>query len=102
MQKLYAKWVPKCLNVDQKRQWCQSSEQISDFFRHDPDDFLSRLLTMDETWFYHYDPETKQQSMEWWHSGSPHPKKFQVQKSLEKFSLRFFGIKKASSSFIIF
>jgi len=32
-------------------------------------------VTMDETWLYHYDPETKQQSMEWWHSGSPRPKK---------------------------
>jgi len=36
---------------------------------------------MDETWLYHYDPETKQQSMEWRHSGSPRPKKFRVQKS---------------------
>jgi len=36
---------------------------------------------MDETWLYHYDPETNQQSMEWWHCGSPHPKKFRVQKS---------------------
>ena len=35
---------------------------------------------MDETWLYHYDPETKQQSMEWQHSSSPCPKKFQVQK----------------------
>jgi histone-lysine N-methyltransferase SETMAR len=39
---------------------------------------------MDETWFYHYDPETKHQSMEWWHSGSSHPKKFRVQKSAGK------------------
>jgi len=28
-------------------------------------------VTVDETWLYHYDPETKQQSMEWRHSGSP-------------------------------
>ena len=27
MRKLSAKWVPKCLNGDQKRQRCQSSEQ---------------------------------------------------------------------------
>jgi len=27
MQKLSAKWIPKCLNADQKRQRCQSSEQ---------------------------------------------------------------------------
>ena len=85
MRKLSAKWVPKCLNADQKRQRWQSSQQILDFFfRRDPDDSLSRLVTMDETWFYHYDPETKQQSMEWRHSGSPRPKKFLEQKSAGK------------------
>jgi len=84
MRKLSTKWVPKCLNADQKRQRCQSSEQHLEFFRRDPNDFLSRLVTMDETWLCHYDPETKQQSMEWRHSGSPRPKKFQVQKSAGK------------------
>ena len=39
---------------------------------------------MDETWLYHYDPETKQQSVEWRHSSSPHPKIFRVQKSAGK------------------
>jgi len=41
---------------------------------------------MDETWLYHYDPETKQkqQSMEWRYSGSPRPKNFRVQKSAGK------------------
>jgi len=84
MRKLSAKWVLKCLNVDQKRQRCQKSEQILEFFRRDPNDFLSRLVTMDETWLYHYDSETKQQSVEWRHSGSPRPKKFRVQKSAGK------------------
>jgi len=32
MGKLSAKRVPKCLNADQKRQRCQSSEQIWNFF----------------------------------------------------------------------
>ena len=75
MQKVSAKWVPKCLNADQKRQRCQSSEQILEYFRRDPNYFLSRLVTMDESWLYHYDPETKQQSVEWRHSGSPCPKR---------------------------
>jgi len=46
----------------------------------------TRLVTMDETSLYHYDPETKQQSMEWEHSGSsrPAPKKIRVQKSAGK------------------
>jgi len=71
MRKLSAKWVSKCLNVDQKRQWWLSSEQHLEFFRRDPYEFLSRMVTMDETWLYHYDPETTQQSLEWRHSGSP-------------------------------
>jgi len=41
MHKLSMKWVPKCLNVDQKRQQCQLSEQLLKFFRHDPNDFQS-------------------------------------------------------------
>ena len=80
MRKLSEEWVPKCLNADQKCQRCQSTEQLLEFFRSDANYFLSRLVTMDETWLYHYDSETKQQSMEWRHSGSPRPKKFRVQK----------------------
>jgi len=60
-----------------KRQRCQPSEQLLEFFRLDPNDFLSRLVTMEETWLYHYDPEA-------WHSSSPRPKKFRVQKSAGK------------------
>ena len=84
MQKLSAKWVPKCLNADQRLQRCQSSEQLLEFCQRNPNDFLSGLVTMDKTWLYHYNPETKQQSVEWWHSGTPRPKKLRVQKSTGK------------------
>ena len=40
--------------------------------------------------------------MEWRHSGSPRPKFSECKNPLEKFSPRFFVIKTASSSFIIF
>jgi hypothetical protein len=35
---------------------------------------------MVESWISIYDPETKEQSKEWKHSGSPHLKKFKTQK----------------------
>jgi len=41
MRKFSAKWVLKCLNADQKCQWCQSSDQHLEFFWHNPNDFLS-------------------------------------------------------------
>jgi hypothetical protein len=73
-----------------------------EFFRRDLDGFISRLVTMNETWLYHYDPETKQQSMEWRRSGSSRHKNSECKNPLENFSPRFFGVKKASSSLIIF
>ncbi|KAG8195681.1 hypothetical protein JTE90_003825 [Oedothorax gibbosus] len=35
------------------------------------DDFLSQVVTGDETWVAYVTPESKQQSMEWRHSDSP-------------------------------
>jgi len=86
MQKLFAKWVPKCLNADKKCQQCQSSEQNWNFFSAiQMISCWARLVTMDETWLYHYAPETKQQSMQWRrHSVSPCPQNFRVQKSAAK------------------
>jgi hypothetical protein len=43
--------------------------------------FLQRVITGDEAWIYEYDPETRRQSEEWKHSGSPHSKK--VRKSFK-------------------
>jgi hypothetical protein len=62
-----------------------SSEQRLELFVWcDPNYFLSRLVTTDENWLYHYYPETKQQSMEFLHGGSPSPKKILMQKSAGK------------------
>jgi len=96
MRKLSAKWVPKCLNADQKRQRCQSHEQLLEFFGAiQMISCWARLVTIDETWSYHYDPETKQQSMGWRHNGSPStapPQKIPNAKILCKSSrLDFFG-----------
>ncbi|PNF43745.1 hypothetical protein B7P43_G13766 [Cryptotermes secundus] len=38
-------------------------------------DFLGRIVTLDETWAHSYEPHLKRQSTEWKHPGSPRPKK---------------------------
>jgi histone-lysine N-methyltransferase SETMAR len=83
MRKLSAKWVPKCLTSEQKQARVQTSTAVLAHFSDTPD-FLARLVTEDETWLHIYDPETKEQSKEWRHSGSPRPKKFRAQKSAKK------------------
>jgi len=47
---------------------------------------------MDESWLYHYEPETKQQSVEWRHSGSPRPKKIPSAKSAGKIFASIFWV----------
>jgi len=71
--------------------WASRLSNFWNFFRRDPNDFLSRLVTMEETWLYHYDPDTKQQSMERRHSSSPRPKNSKCKNPLEIFSPRFLG-----------
>ena len=48
------------------------------------DDFLLRLVTVDETWVHYYEPENKAQSHQWVGPGSPRPKKFKTQPSAGK------------------
>ena len=45
---------------------------------------LDALVTCDESWIYCYDPETKRQSSQWKHAGSPRPKKSRQSKSTDK------------------
>jgi len=50
-----------------------------------------QMISCRDWWpFYHFDPETKQQSVEWLHSGSPRPKNFGLQKSAGKFLASIF------------
>ncbi|XP_071104776.1 uncharacterized protein [Haliotis cracherodii] len=75
MHKVSARWVPKLLTADQKRQRESLSRENFKPFEGDPDNFLKRFVTMDETWVHHFEPESKQQSKQWKHVTSPIPKK---------------------------
>jgi len=41
------------------------------------DQFLLNIVTGDESWIHHFDPEEKRLSMQYRHTSSPRPKKFQ-------------------------
>jgi histone-lysine N-methyltransferase SETMAR len=84
LRKVSARWVPRMLTDEQKASRLRTSTALLEQFRQNPEDFLSRFITMDETWVHHFDPETKQQSMAWKHSTSPPPKKFRVAASAGK------------------
>ena len=65
MRKLSAKWVPKRLKTDQKLNGASRLSKFWNFFGAiQMISCRALVVTMDETWLYHYEPETKQQSME--------------------------------------
>jgi histone-lysine N-methyltransferase SETMAR len=51
---------------------------------------FSRIVTSDETWVHHFEPETKRQSMEWHHPQSRRNKKFKTAPSAGKVMVTVF------------
>lgn len=84
MNKVSSRWVPRLLTVDQKRERVKLSVQNLELFEADPEGFAARFITMDETWVHHFEPEYKQQSMQWKHPFSPTPRKARVVPSAGK------------------
>ena len=82
--KVCARWVPRMLTQDQKDRQRDACQDLLDRYEAEGDGFLDRIITGDETWCHHHEPESKRQSLEWHHSHSPAKKKFKTQTSAGK------------------
>ena len=80
MRKICGKFVPRVLREDQKERSCHDCREMVELINSDPA-VLDALVTCDESWIYCSDPETKRQSSQWKHAGSPRPKKARQSKS---------------------
>ena len=74
MQKICAKVVPRVLREDQKERRCHDSRELVKLINSYPA-VLHALVICDKSWIYCYDPETKRQSSQWKHAGSPRQSK---------------------------
>ena len=70
-----AKWVPKILTKCQKQKRIFSAKENLYLHSLDPDFFEGHIVTGDETYIHHVDPEDKRQSMQWLPSCSSRPEK---------------------------
>ena len=84
LKKISARWVPRLLTADNKRIRVLNCKTGLDLFRRNPEEFLRRYITVDETWIHCYTPETKEQSKQWVTKGDPAPKKAKTVKSAGK------------------
>lgn len=90
MNRVSCRWVPRMLTVENKRQRRAAAIEFLDMCKADPDKFFRRIVTCDETWIHYYDPETKQQSMQWQRRGERAPIKFKTQPSAGKIMASIF------------
>ncbi len=58
MKKVFSKWVPHLLTMEQKQEGINDSESCLVLFTHNKQDFLGQFVTMDKTQSHHFTPET--------------------------------------------
>jgi len=91
MSKVSAKWVPRNLTNHDRARRVTTSQEIVDALESDPVKFVQQIVTGDETWVHHWDPESKVESRQWRHASSPPPRKFRTLPSAGKLMVTIFG-----------
>ena len=98
VKKILARWVPRLLSEENKRNRVVDSEAILALFRRNPDEFLRPYKTVDERWIHHYTSETKEKSKQWIIEGERAAKKAKPLKSAEKVMATVFWMHAGSST----
>ena len=81
--KVCARCIPRQLTEAHKQSHLEACSELVEYC-HSEKIFLQQMVIRDETWVYHFKPESKRASMEWHHPTSPHSKKFKSQQSAGK------------------
>ena len=81
--KVCARWVPRQLTDELKAELVSKCSELIELSERDPTLF-KRLLTGDESWIHHREPESKRKSMQWRHTTSPKRKSLNHKSQLEK------------------
>ncbi len=89
-RKLSARWIPRLLTDDHKRQRMGAALQFLTFYNEVGPELLLCVVTGDETWAHYYTPEQKRQSKQWCAPGEPPPKKVKSELSAGKLMVTVF------------
>jgi hypothetical protein len=62
--KVSARWVPRQLTLELKERHVDVCQELLRRYETEGDGFLQRIVTGDESWVHHFQPETKKASKE--------------------------------------
>ena len=83
-RKVCVMWVPRMLTQEHREQRMHVCLDLLNQYEAKGDSFQDRIISDDEMWCHHYEPESKGQSMEWRHVNSPPKKRFKALPSAGK------------------
>ncbi len=83
LRRVSAKWVPHLLTTEQLARRVEVCKQWKMILEADPN-YLSHVITGDETWAYYHDPLTKKESSAWKHPQQSRREKVRQAKSAGK------------------
>ena len=87
--KVCAKWVTRQLTVAHKQFRLEAGSELREYC-HSEKTCLQPIVTGNDTWVHHFEPESKRALMEWRHPTSPRLKKFKSQHSAGKVMVTMF------------
>ena len=90
MTKVCSTWVPHLPTPLQRHERVETREELLARYEEEGNNFLSRIITGDESWSYYYQPEPKQSFKQWKRADSPPPTKLKQEKSERKVLYSFF------------
>ena len=86
-RKVATKWVPHQLSEERKAARKRVTEERLRRYEAEDEQFLNRIVAIDETWIRDFEPQLESQSSRWKHATSPRPQKFRRQQSKVKFMM---------------
>ena len=92
MKQVVAKFVPRLLTEEQTNRHVNVCCDLQEELKYDPQ-FLTKVVTGDESWCYCYDPEPKQQSCQCKSPKALRPKRaWQAHASVKTMLISFFDV----------
>src|SRR6476619_7374733 len=88
--KVCARCIPRQLTDELKLKRLNVCANLLQRYASEGKAFMNSIVTGDESWAHHYEPETKRQSMQWHHLGSLSLKKFKLSPSAGKVMITVF------------
>ena len=73
LRKICARWVPHLLTDEQKQSWVRLASQVIEKYDKCDPRRLEMIVTGDETWIYHFQPDSKARNKVWVSSEGDRP-----------------------------